>query len=52
MSEPEVVHMCPPGDSGNMPCCGRTPFEVPRSDRMTVDSRLVTCAPRAEWAGQ
>lgn len=26
-----------------MPCCGRTPFEVPRDDRMTLDESLVTC---------
>lgn len=27
-----------------MPCCGLTPFEVPRTDRMTGDLALVTCA--------
>lgn len=37
------VHACPPGDSGTMPCCGRTPFEVPEWHRMTVDPALVTC---------
>lgn len=26
-----------------MPCCGRTPFEVPATDRMTLDPKLVTC---------
>lgn len=26
-----------------MPCCGRTPFEVPRTDRITLDPALVTC---------
>lgn len=40
---PGVVHRCPPGDSGVTPCCGRTPFELPRTDRMTDDPRLVTC---------
>lgn len=39
----ETVHLCPPGDSGLMPCCNRTPFEVPRTDRMTLDRSLVTC---------
>ena len=39
----ERTHQCPPnGGSGLMPCCGRTPFEVPRTDRMTVDG-VVTC---------
>lgn len=27
-----------------MPCCGRTPFEVPRTDRIAEDPSLVTCA--------
>lgn len=39
-----VVHQCPPGDSGTMPCCGRTPFEVSRWDRMASDPELVTCS--------
>lgn len=42
MSEP--VHRCPPKGEGILPCCGRTPFEVPGTDRMTVDEALVTCA--------
>lgn len=37
------THQCPPEGSGIMPCCGRTPFEVPRTDRMTLDSDSVTC---------
>ena len=28
-----------------MGCCGLTPFEVPRTDRITADPGLVTCAP-------
>lgn len=40
----EIVHACPPDGSGRMPCCGRTPFEVPK-DRMTLDPALVTCDP-------
>ena len=36
------VHMCPP-EGDVMPCCGLTPFEVPRTDRMTLNPRLVTC---------
>lgn len=38
----EPVHACPPEGSGIMPCCGRTPFEVPLTDRMTSTER-VTC---------
>lgn len=37
------VHACPPeGVSGVMPCCGKTPFEVPRTDRLT-STEEVTC---------
>lgn len=38
----EPVHACPPEGTGVMPCCGRTPFEVPRTDRMT-STEPVTC---------
>jgi len=40
---PSVTHRCPPGDSGVMPCCGQTPFEVSRLDRMTLLADRVTC---------
>jgi hypothetical protein len=40
---PAVVHRCPPYGSSIMPCCGRSPFEVP-SGRIAVDPALVTCA--------
>ena len=39
----EVTHLCPPGDEGWTPCCDRTPFELPRTDRITEDVSLVTC---------
>src|SRR5690606_33101707 len=39
----EVTHACPVGDSAATPCCERTPFELPGTDRMTLDPRLVTC---------
>lgn len=39
----EWTHRCPPDGSGLMPCCGRTPFEVPRYHRMTTDPLFVTC---------
>jgi hypothetical protein len=38
-----VVHLCPPDGSTLMPCCNRSPFEVSRSDRMTLDRPSVTC---------
>jgi hypothetical protein len=43
MYDRAVVHRCPPGDRGLMPCCGRTPFEVSRYDRITEDGDKVTC---------
>ena len=39
-----VVHACPPFASDTMPCCGKSPFEVPQ-DRMTLDLTDVTCSP-------
>lgn len=41
-----LVHACPPDGSGGpgvMPCCGRTPLEVPRDERVTQYGPLVTC---------
>jgi hypothetical protein len=47
-----VVHRCPPKSWAVTPCCGRTPFELPRTDRMTVDSEQVTCSlPCSECGG-
>lgn len=40
----EVTHACPPEGSGRTPCCGRTPFELPGTDRMTLEPALVNCA--------
>lgn len=40
---PEITHQCPPDGRGFTPCCGKTPFELPRTDRMTLDPSLVTC---------
>ena len=39
----EIVHGCPPDGSGLTPCCGQTPFELPRTDRMATDPGFVTC---------
>lgn len=39
----ETVHHCPPEGFFTTPCCGKTPFELPRGDRMTLDPSLVTC---------
>lgn len=38
----ETVHGCPPDGSGLTPCCGRTPFELPRTDRISSEAP-VTC---------
>jgi len=43
----EVTHRCPIGDDGWTPSCDRTPFELPRTDRITEDPALVTCQGKA-----
>jgi len=45
-----VVHACPEGDAAIMPCCGLSPFEVPRWHRMTPDLAAVTCGKRTAGA--
>lgn len=39
----EVVHASPSGDAWATPCCGRSPFELPRSARISADGSEVTC---------
>lgn len=38
-----VLHRIPPNGSGLTPCCGRTLFELPRTDRTTEVPWQVTC---------
>lgn len=39
-----VTHLVPPdGMGGVTPCCGRTPFELPRMDRMTATASRSDC---------
>lgn len=38
-----VTHHGPPTGVGLTGCCGKTPFELPRSDRLTVNGEDVTC---------
>lgn len=40
---PATVHASPRKGSGLTPCCGRTPFELPRTDRISIDPFTVTC---------
>jgi len=35
----ETVHLIADGEAVTL-CCGRTPFELPRTDRLTVDPSL------------
>jgi len=39
-----AVHESPRDGSGLTPCCGKTPFELPRTDRMTSNPDRVTCS--------
>lgn len=41
----EVTHRCPIGADATTPCCDKSPFELPRTDRLTLDNSRVTCAP-------
>lgn len=43
-----TIHRCPPVGSDIMPCCGRSPFEVPMDDQLTTDDGQVTCHLTAE----
>src|SRR5690606_22100491 len=52
LDEPaETVHGCPPVGSGLTPCCGRTPFELPRADRISSEAPI-TCTGSAAGARQ
>jgi hypothetical protein len=42
--EDTIVHACPPEGSGLMPCCGRSPIDVPLTERISMDGTAVTCA--------
>ena len=44
----EITHLCPPTGSGQMPCCGRLPLEVPMWHRLTLKPELVTCPGKEE----
>jgi hypothetical protein len=39
----EVTHLCPPDGMQVTPCCGMSPFDLPRTDRMTGDPSAVSC---------
>jgi hypothetical protein len=43
VATPEIVHACPPLGPAVTTCCGRTPFDLPRTDRLTNDPAAVTC---------
>lgn len=45
--QPEIVHGCPPDGSGLTPCCGRTPFELPRTDRISSEEPVTCPGPAA-----
>ena len=41
-----VIHQAP-GQGGLMPCCGFTPFEVPRFHQLTATPAVATCRGRS-----
>lgn len=52
LSMTETTHACPPEDSGITPCCDRTPFELPWTDRITLHPDLVTCGGPSDQVGR
>ncbi len=47
---PGATHGCPSDGSGLTPCCSRTPFELPRDDRISSEA-AVTCTGRTAAEG-
>lgn len=45
-----VTHYAPQAGNAVTACCGHTPFELKRDDRMTNDPALVTCP--GAWMAQ
>lgn len=43
LEERPVVHLCPLGHLALTTCCGKTPFELPHEDRLTLHPELATC---------
>jgi len=43
----EVVHDCPRRGEQVTLCCGKSPFDLPRTDRLTEDPALITCGREA-----
>lgn len=39
----EITHRCPPQGQSLTPCCGKSPFELLRTDRMSLHDDLVNC---------
>lgn len=44
----EVTHACPGEGEFLTLCCGRSPWDLPRSDRVTLVTAAVTCGPPAD----
>lgn len=41
--EESIVHACPVGTSGIMPCCGKGTMDVPLTEPIRMDPNTVTC---------
>lgn len=44
----DVVHGMPLTGYSTTTCCGRDPFELPNTDRLTADADAITCPGRSE----
>lgn len=38
-----TVHQCPPVGGATTPCCNKSPFDLPRTDRLVIGENYVTC---------
>jgi SAM-dependent methyltransferase len=41
----ETTHLCPPDGDQRTPCCNQTPFDLPRTDRMTLRECVTVVKP-------
>lgn len=49
--QPEVVHLCPPVGSHELPCCGQPPISVPLWHVLTRNPDRVTCTGKSSTRG-
>ena len=46
------VHVSPAVGEHETHCCGKSPFDLPTKDKMTLDESLVTCGRKKKGRGR